>query len=52
MIKSQTRLGIDKVKPWNLVKINLVLGLRGPDIRSGVDNRHLIIEVLEGDKRS
>ena len=36
------------------MRINL--GLRGPDIRLGLDNRHLIIEghieVIEGDKRS
>ena len=44
-----TRLRIDRVKPWNSMRINLGLGLRGPDIRPGVDNRHLI---LEGDKKS
>ena len=35
----KTRLGVDRVKPWNSVKINLCLGLRGPDL--GLDNRHL-----------
>ena len=25
-----TRLRVDRVKPWNLVRINLVLSLRGP----------------------
>ena len=25
------------------MRINLVLGLRGPDIRPGLDNRYLII---------
>ena len=30
------------------MKINLVLALRGPDIRPGVDNRHLIIEGHRG----
>ena len=37
---------VDRVKPWNRVRINLGLGLRGPDIdiRPGLDNRHLIIE--------
>ena len=37
------------------MRINLGLGLRGPDIRPGLDNRHLIIEGhrgLQGDKRS
>ena len=37
------------------MRINLGLGLRGPDIRQDLDNRHLTIEgfeVLEGDKRS
>ena len=47
-----TRLRADRVKPWNLVRINLVLSLRGPvlildqvftkDIESG----------LRGDKRT
>ena len=27
-----TRLGVDRVKPWNSVKITLGLCLRGPDI--------------------
>ena len=31
-----TRLGVIWVKPWNSVKINL--GLKGPDIRPGLDN--------------
>ena len=39
-----TRHGVDRVKPWNSVRINLVLGLSGPDIRPGLDNRHLIIK--------
>ena len=37
-----TRLGVDRVKPWNSVRINLGLGLRGLDIR------HLIIEGHRG----
>ena len=41
-------LGVDMVKPWNSVRINLVLGLRGTDIRLGLDNRHLIIEGHRG----
>ena len=44
----QTRLGVDMVKPWNSVRIILVLGLSGPDIRPGLDNRHLIIEGHRG----
>ena len=28
----QTRLGVDRVKPWSSVRINLGLGFRGPDI--------------------
>ena len=32
------------VKPWNSVRIILGLGLSDPDIRPGLDNRHLIIE--------
>ena len=30
------------------MRINLVLVLRGPDIRLGLDNRHLIIEGNRG----
>ena len=46
LIKGKTRFGVDRVKPRNRVRINLGLGLRGPDIdiRPGLDNRHLIIE--------
>ena len=47
-----TRLGVDRVKPWNSVRINLGLGLKGPDIRPGLDNRHLIIEGRRGRRRS
>ena len=47
--KNSTRLGVDRVKPGNSVRINLFLGLRGPDIRLGLNNRHLI---LEGHRRS
>ena len=36
------------VKPWNLVRIDLDLGLRGPDIKPGLDNRHIIIECHRG----
>ena len=39
-----TRLGVNKIKPENSVRLNMVLGLRGPDISPGLDNRHLIIE--------
>ena len=41
------------VKPWNWVGIgiNLGLGMRGPDIRPGLDNRHLIIEGHRGLRR-
>ena len=42
----KSRLGVDRVKPWNSVRINLGLGLRGRDISPGLDNRHLIIEGL------
>ena len=34
------------------MRINLVLGLRGPDNRPGLDNRHLIIEGHRGHRRS
>ena len=44
IIRYYTRLGVDRVKPWNRVRINLGLGLRGTDIRPGLDNRHLIIK--------
>ena len=47
----ETRFGVDKVKPWNSVKINLGLGLIGPDIRPGLDNRPLILrsrKVMDG----
>ena len=38
----KTRLRVDRVKPWNSVRFNLGLGLRGrgPDIKPGLDNRH------------
>ena len=39
------------VKPRNSVRINLGLDLRGPDIRSGLYNRHLIIEGHRGLRR-
>ena len=35
-----TRLGVDRVKPWSSVRYNLVLGLRGPDIRPELDHRN------------
>ena len=41
-LKNRTKLGVDRVKPWNSVRINLVLGLRG------LDNGHLIIEGHRG----
>ena len=47
-----TRLGVDWVKPWNSVRIILGLGLRGPDVRPGLDNRHLIIEEHRSLRRS
>ena len=47
----ETRLGVDRVKPWNSVRINLGLGLRGPDIRPGLDNRHLIVKDHRGLRR-
>ena len=33
-----TRLGL-RVKPWISMRISLGMGLRGPDIRPGFDNR-------------
>ena len=42
------RTRVDRVKPWNLVRNNLGLGLRGLDIRPGLDNRHLILEGHRG----
>ena len=50
MFTRLTGLGVDRVrvKPWNLVRVNLDLGLRGPDIRPVLDNRHLIIEGHRG----
>ena len=41
----KSSLGVDRVKPANSVKINLGLGLRGPDIR------HLIIGGHRGLRR-
>ena len=38
-----TRLGVNRVKPWNLVRIDL-----GPDIRPGLNKRHLMIEGQRG----
>ena len=49
--KDPTRLGVDRVKPWNSVRIDLGLGLRGPAIRPGLDNKHLIIEGHRGLRR-
>ena len=46
-----TRLGVNRVKPWNSVRINLGLGLRGPDIGPGLYTRHLIIEGHRGLRR-
>ena len=37
-------LGVNRVQPWNSVKIKFGLGLRGYYIRPDLDNRHLIIE--------
>ena len=37
VIIMQTRLGVDRVKPWNSVRIYLGLGKSGPDIRPGLD---------------
>ena len=45
MYKKITRLGIDRVKPWNSVRINLGLGLKGPDVGPILDKRNLIILV-------
>ena len=42
IIRYYTRLGVDRVKPWNWVRINLGLGLRGTDIGPGLDNRHYV----------
>ena len=47
-VESKTRLGVDRVKPSIPVRIDLGLGLRGPDIRPGLDSRHLIIEGYRG----
>ena len=41
---NKTSLGVDRVKPWNSMRINLGLDLRGLDLRPDLDNRHLIIE--------
>ena len=35
-----------------LNEVKLGLGLRGPDMRTGLDNGHLIIECKEGQRRS
>ena len=48
----QTRLGVDRVKPWSSVRINLGLGWRGPDFRPGFDNTHFIIECLTNQIRA
>ena len=50
-LKKKLRLGVDWVKPWTSVKINLGLGLRGSDIRPDLDNRHLIKEGNRGLRR-
>ena len=34
---SETRLGVDRVKPWSSVRINLGLGWRGPDFKPWLD---------------
>ena len=41
-LQLRTRLGVDRDKPWNSVRINLGLDLRDLNIR-GLDKRHLII---------
>ena len=51
-VESKTRLGVDRVKPSIPVRIDLGLGLRGPDIRPSLYNRHLILEGLIGHRRS
>ena len=51
--KGKTRLGVDMVKPWTSVGINLVLSSIGLDIRPGLDNRHRRSwKVMEGHRRS
>ena len=44
-------LDLDLIGSWNSVRINLGFGLRGLDIRPGLDNRHLIIEGHRGLRR-
>ena len=39
-MKMITRVGVDRVKPWSSVRINLVLGLRGANVRPELDHRH------------
>ena len=48
---NKTSLGVDRVKPWNSMRINLGLDLRGLDLRPDLDNRHLIIEDYIGLRR-
>ena len=51
LLQCYTRLGVDRVKPWNSVRINLGLDFRGPDIKTGLDNRHLTMEGHRGLRR-
>ena len=43
-----TRVGVDRVKLGGCVRINLGLGETGPDIRPGLDKRHIIAEAQKG----
>ena len=50
-----TRLGVDRVKPWILLRMDLGwagLDWNGPDIIPGLYNRQLIIVVIESHGRS
>ena len=41
-------LDLELIGSWNSVRINLGFGLRGLDIRPGLDNRHLAIKGHRG----
>ena len=51
LLQCYTRLGVDRVKPWNSVRINLGLDFKGTDNRPDLDNRLLIKEGHRGLRR-